>query len=90
MGEPKSRARVLFLCTYNRARSQMAERLLRHLTDGMIDVQSAETVATTLRPEAIQVMQEIGIDVRSQYSKTLDEFVEERFDFVITVCDQAN
>jgi arsenate reductase (thioredoxin) len=81
---------VLFLCTQNSARSQMAEGLLKHLSDGSIDVQSAGSVATELRPEAVQVMEEIGIDIQSQLSKTLDKFVEERFDYVITVCDQAN
>lgn len=82
--------RVLFLCTHNSARSQMAEGLLRALGGPELDVQSAGTVATSVRPEAIAVMDEIGIDIRSQTSKTLAAYLDQPFDFVITVCDDAN
>src|ERR671933_340567 len=82
--------RVFFLCTHNSARSQMAEGLLRSLGRGTFEVASAGTIATRVRPEAIVVMREIGIDITTQMSKTLDRFLPERFDEVITVCDNAN
>ena len=84
------RARVLFLCTHNSARSQMAEGLLRSLGGDRFEVHSAGTEATAVRPLAIEAMNEIGIDVSSQTSKTLDPFITQRFDYVITVCDDAN
>ena len=84
------RARVLFLCTHNSARSQMAEGLLRNLGDDRFEVHSAGTEATRVRPLAIAAMREIGIDISKQTSKTLDRFVDEKFDYVITVCDDAN
>jgi len=84
------RKRVLFLCTHNSARSQMAEGLLRVLSNGTVDVFSAGTVATAMRPEAISVMHEIGIDIRGQSSKNLERYLVESFDLVITVCDSAN
>ena len=86
----KQPQRVLFLCTHNSARSQMAEGLLRGLGGVEFDVFSAGTVATRVRPEAIAVMRELGIDSSEQHSKTLDQFLSEKFDEVITVCDQAN
>jgi len=82
--------RVLFLCTHNSARSQMAEGLLRWLTDGRVESYSAGTEKTLVRPAAIEVMKELGIDIREQFSKTLDGFIDDRFDYVITVCDHAN
>jgi len=82
--------RVLFLCTHNSARSQMAEGLLRALGGDRFDVASAGTVATVVRPEAIAVMAELGIDITGQRSKTLESFVDAAWDEVITVCDQAN
>lgn len=85
-----ARPRVLFLCTHNSARSQMAEGLLRSLGGERFEVHSAGTEATAVRPLAIEAMREIGIDISRQSSKTLDRFVDERFDHVITVCDDAN
>lgn len=82
--------RVLFLCTHNSARSQMAEGLLHHLGHGQFAAFSAGTEATAVRPEAIAVMGELGIDISTQQSKTLDRFLSEPFDEVITVCDQAS
>ena len=82
--------RVLFLCTHNSARSQMAEGLLRHLGGDRFDVFSAGTEATRVRPPAIQAMHELGIDIASHESKTLERYLEQPFDKVITVCDQAN
>ena len=82
--------RVLFLCTHNSARSQMAEGLLRAAGGAQVDVFSAGTVATSVRPEAIVAMAEIGIDISGQISKTLDQYLREPFELVITVCDSAN
>lgn len=82
--------RVLFLCTHNSARSQMAEGLLRALGAGRFEVFSAGTVATRVRPEAVAVMRELDIDIAGQTSKTLERFLQEPFDEVITVCDSAD
>src|SRR5216684_4774412 len=82
--------RVLFICTHNSARSQMAEGLLRHLGGEQFEVFSAGTEATFVRPLAIQAMAELGIDISGQASKTLERYLDQSFDKVITVCDQAN
>jgi arsenate reductase len=81
--------RVLFICTHNSARSQMAEGLLRHLGGKRFEVFSAGTEATRVRPLAIRAMAEVGIDISGQQSKTLDRYLDEPFDDVITVCDTA-
>ena len=81
--------RVLFICTHNSARSQMAEGLLRYFCGDNFDVYSAGTEATQVRPLAIRVMAELGIDISHQQSKTLARYLHERFDDVITVCDTA-
>ena len=90
MSESASKQRVLFLCTHNSARSQMAEGLLRALDGERFDAFSAGTEATHVRPLAIRAMSELGIDISGQQSKTLDRFLNQPFDAVITVCDQAN
>jgi arsenate reductase len=82
--------RVLFICTHNSARSQMAEGLLRYLGGERFEVFSAGTEATHVRPLAIRAMAELGIDISGQQSKTLDRYLGESFDDVITVCDTAN
>jgi arsenate reductase (thioredoxin) len=82
--------RVLFLCTHNSARSQMAEGYLRELGSGRFDVASAGTEARGLNPLAVQAMAEQGIDISLQESKTLDQYLDQRFDLVITVCDEVN
>jgi arsenate reductase (thioredoxin) len=84
-----TRQRILFLCTHNSARSQMAEGLLRHLGGERFEAFSAGTEATRVRPLAIEAMAELGIDLAQQESKTLDRYLGEPFDAVITVCDQA-
>ena len=84
------RPRVLLLCTHNSARSQMAEGLLRHLARHRFEVHSAGTEATSVKPEAIAAMNEIGADVYGQESKTLARYLGEPFEYVITVCDAAN
>jgi arsenate reductase (thioredoxin) len=82
--------RVLILCTGNSARSQMAEGFLRHDQGDRFDVESAGTEPSCVRPEAIAVMGELGIDISGHRSKHLDEFTGQPFDYVLTVCDQAN
>ncbi len=81
--------RVLILCTGNSARSQMAEGLLRHNAGNAFEVFSAGTKPTEVRPEAIAVMREAGIDISGHRSKSVDEFAGQDFDYVITVCDNA-
>jgi arsenate reductase len=85
--------RVLILCTHNSARSQMGEGLLRHLAreHGLdLDVHSAGTEATLVKPQAAEVMAELGIDLSSHTSKTLWDVPDPwTFDYVITVCDSA-
>lgn len=82
--------RVLFLCTHNAARSQMAEGLLRHMGGGAFAAFSAGTEVTRVHPLAIAAMDELDIDLRGQRSKHLREFLAQPFDAVITVCDNAN
>ena len=81
--------RVLILCTGNSARSQMAEGLLRHEAGNVYEVFSAGTNPSHVRPEAITVMHEVGIDISGHRSKSVDEFAGQDFDYVITVCDNA-
>ena len=81
--------RVLILCTGNSARSQMAEGLLRHDAGDRFEVFSAGTKPGKVRSEAIAVMRELGIDISSQRSKSVDEFNGQSFDYVLTVCDNA-
>lgn len=81
---------VLFLCTHNSARSQMAEGLLRAAAGGRVEVQSAGTEQTRVHPLAIRAMRELGIDIAAHESKTLDRFLSASWDHVITVCDSAN
>ena len=81
--------RVIFVCTHNSARSQMAEGMLRAWAGDRFDVFSAGTEATRVRPEAIKVMREIGIDLGGHTSKTLEPFMGETFHWLVTVCDQA-
>jgi arsenate reductase len=86
----ENKPRVLFLCTHNSARSQMAEGVLRNIGEDRFEVHSAGTEATRVRPLAVRAMDEIGIDISGQESKTLERYLGEPFDYVITVCDEAN
>jgi len=88
--EAPGRARVLFLCTHNSARSQMAEGLLRDLAGDRFEAHSAGTEKTGVRPLAIRAMEEVGVDISGQESKTLARYLREPFHRVITVCDEAN
>jgi arsenate reductase len=81
--------RVLILCTGNSARSQIAEGLLRHDAGDRFEVESAGTRPGHVRPEAIAVMKELGIDISGHRSKHVQEFEHESFDYVLTVCDNA-
>ena len=82
--------RVLFLCTHNSARSQMAEGLLRQLGRDRFEAFSAGTEPSQVRPLAIRAMAEVGMDISGQESKTLDRYPDQPSDKVITVCDEAN
>jgi arsenate reductase len=81
---------VLFLCTHNSCRSQIAEGLANHYLGDRLEAFSAGTEATIVNSRAIAVMKEIGIDISSLRSKTMDEFAGENFDYVITLCGDAN
>jgi arsenate reductase len=83
------RTRVLVLCTGNSARSQMAEGLLRHDAGDPFEVESAGTRPSAIRPEAIEAMREVGVDISGHRSKSVGEFENQEFDYVITVCDNA-
>ena len=85
-----TRRRVLFLCTHNSARSQMAEGLLTNMAADRFEAFSAGTETAYVRPETISVMAEIGVDISAQESETLDRYLGESLDLVITVCDDAN
>ena len=83
------RQSILFLCTGNSARSQMAEGLLRHIAGDRFEVFSAGTRPVGLNPNAVTAMSEIGIDIAGSRSKSVDEFAGQHFDYVFTVCDNA-
>ena len=82
--------KVLFLCTENACRSQMAEGLVNHDLAGQVQVFSAGVRPSRVKPRAIQVMAELGIDISHHRSKSVDDLAGEQFDLVITVCDRAN
>lgn len=83
------RKSVLILCTGNSARSQMAEGILRRDGGDLFEVASAGVNPSRVRPEAVQAMSEIGIDISGHRSKSADEFTGQEFDYIITVCDNA-
>ena len=83
------RKRVLFLCTGNSCRSQMAEGFLRHIAGDRFEVFSAGVKPTQVNPLAIKVMAEAGIDISEHRSKSAMEFIGQQFDYIITVCDNA-
>ena len=85
----KRRKRVLFLCTHNSSRSQMAEGLLRYYGGTQFQVFSAGTFPSGVHPMAIEVMEERGIDLKGHRSKSIDEFLGQGFDFIVTTCDDA-
>ncbi|MCP4146478.1 MAG: arsenate reductase ArsC [bacterium] len=85
----KQKVTVLFICTHNSARSQLAEGLMNHFHGDKCTAYSAGTEATLVRPHAIKALAEIGIDISHHKSKTVDEFKDITFDYVVTVCDSA-
>ena len=86
----KTTQRVLFVCTHNAARSQMAEGILRHLAHGTVEVESAGTEPSQVHPLATEAVQRLpDVDISTQRSKHIDEFAGQRFDYVITLCDSA-
>jgi len=82
--------KVLFLCTANSCRSQMAEGIANHFLGDRLEAVSAGTEASFVNPRAIAVLKEIGIDISQHRSKNLDEFAEQDFEYVITLCGDAN
>jgi arsenate reductase len=87
--ETEKQIKILFLCTGNSCRSQMAEAFTRHLINDRIDAYSAGIAPKAVDPRAIKVMSEIGIDISSQQSKSTNDMKDMEFDFVITLCDNA-
>jgi len=85
-----AKKRALFLCTHNSCRSQMAEGIVNHDLGDSFEAFSAGTEATSVNPKAIEVMKEIGIDLSGHRSKVMDEFAGEQFDYVVTLCGDAN
>jgi arsenate reductase len=81
--------KVLFLCTQNSCRSQMAEGWARHLKAGVLEPYSAGTAPTAVHPLAVKVMAEAGVDISGQRAKHIDELREIEFDLVVTLCDSA-
>jgi protein-tyrosine-phosphatase/DNA-binding transcriptional ArsR family regulator len=88
-GRSGRKLRVLFLCTGNSARSQMAEALVEDMSAGAVEVESAGSSPRPLHPSAVRVMGERGLDISANRTKHLDEFVTQRFDLVITLCDRV-
>lgn len=89
MTEGRTKKKILFVCTHNSARSQMAEGFLRALYSDRYEVFSAGTEPERVHPYAIRVMEEVGVDISGQKAKNVDIFVNEEMDEVVTVCDQA-
>jgi len=86
----EDRKKVLFICTHNSARSHMAEGLLRKLHGNRFAVCSAGTDPTEVNPVAIKVMVEVGIDISAHQSNSVEDFLDQEWDYVVTVCDRAN
>ena len=89
MNQARQKKKILFLCTNNSARSQMAEGLLKAFGDNNYEVYSAGISPSRVNPYAIKVMAEIGIDLSKYLSKSIDKLQREKFDYVVTLCDQA-
>jgi protein-tyrosine-phosphatase len=89
LGRARRRRRILFLCTGNSARSQIAEALLERMSEGTIEAASAGSTPKPLHAYAVRVMKKRGIDISANRTKHLDEFLSQRFDFVITLCDRV-
>ncbi|VAX23399.1 Arsenate reductase thioredoxin-coupled, LMWP family [hydrothermal vent metagenome] len=90
MRAPEKKLKILFLCTGNSCRSQMAEGWARRLGNDFVEPYSAGIEKHGLNPNAVEVMSEAGVDISGHHSKTLDELVDVEFDYVVTVCGHAN
>ena len=90
MNDANNKKRVLFICTHNSARSHMAEGLMNSFLGDTYEAYSAGTEPSKVNPIAIRAMAEIGIDISSHHSKSVEEFIKHEFDYVATVCDHAN
>jgi protein-tyrosine-phosphatase len=88
-GRGGRRTRVLFLCTHNSARSQMAEGILRSLAGDLVEVFSAGSEPGAVHPMAVRAMAQTNIDISHQHAKHMDQFAGQRFDYIITVCDRV-
>ncbi len=88
--EEHKKLKILYLCTGNSCRSQMAEGFTRKLKSDRIDAYSAGVLPSKIDPKAIQVMAEAGVDISQQRSKDIDDFSGMQFDYVVTLCDHAN
>jgi arsenate reductase len=88
-GPVKEKKKILFICVHNSARSQMAEGLVNSLYGDRFQAFSGGTEATRVHPAAIKVMAEVGVDISGHRSKSIDEFMDQRFDFVVMVCDDS-
>ena len=90
MKDPAQKQKVLFICTHNSARSHMAEGLVNALYGDCLEAQSAGTEPSQVNPLAIRVMAEIGIDISGHHSKGVGDFLNQDFEYVVTVCNHAN
>ena len=86
----ENRKKVLFICTHNSARSHMAEGFLRTLFGNRFEVCSAGTDPTEINPLSVKVMAEVGIDISDHQSNSVEDFLDQEWDYVVTVCDRAN
>lgn len=89
MTDTKERKRILVLCTGNRCRSQMAEGWLRYYGGDRAEVCSAGTVPKGIHPKAVKVMAEVGVDISTQTSDHIDQYIDQHFDLAVTVCNNA-
>jgi len=85
----QTKQKVLFICNQNSGRSQMAEALLRMLYPDRYESYSAGVIPSQINPYAVKVMEQLGVDMSSHRSKSIDEFMDKEFDYVVTVCDVA-
>jgi len=85
----QSKQKILFICNQNSGRSQMAEALLRMLYPDRYESYSAGVIPSQINPYAVKVMEQLGVDMSSHRSKSIDEFMDKEFDYVVTVCDVA-
>jgi arsenate reductase len=90
MKEPAQKQKALFICTHNSARSHMAEGLVKAFYGDHLEAHSAGTEPSQVNPLTIRVMAEIGIDISGHHSKGVEDFLDQDFEYVVTVCDHAN